>query len=76
MTTEEIEKKAGELYEKQDVGFSCLVCDYSTPFTNNTIKRHIETHFHGLSYTCKYCNKEFRSKNILYKHVALCNFRK
>ena len=76
MTAEEIVRKNEELYEEKDGGFSCLVCDYSTSFRNNTIKRHIETHFHGLSYTCKYCNKEFRSKNILYKHAMLCNFKK
>ena len=76
MTVEEIQKKTEELYEKKDGGSVCLVCDYTTPFTNGTIKRHIETHFDGLSYTCKYCSKEFRSKNVLYKHGTVCNFRK
>ena len=76
MTSEEIEKKTEELYERKEGGSACLICDYTTPFTNNTIKKHIETHFDGLSYTYKFCSKEVRSKNMLYKHVMLCNLRK
>ena len=60
MTYEEIEKKTGELFEKFDGGWSCLACDYNTTFNIGTMKRHIETHFEGLSYTCTLCNKEFR----------------
>ena len=76
MTAEEIQKKTEELYEKKDGVSHCLVCDYTTSFTNNTMKRHIETHFEGLSYTCKFCSKEFRSKTPKYKHEMVCNFRK
>ena len=70
MTSEEIEKKTDELIGTMDGGWNCLACDYSTPFKNKkgAIKRHIETHFEGLSYTCTYCNKEFRSVNAVYKH--------
>ena len=76
MTAEEIQKKTEELYEKKDGVSVCLVCDYTTSFTNNTMKRQIETHFEGLSYTCKFCSKEFRSKTPKYKHEMVCNFRK
>ena len=71
MTSEEIEKKTDELIEKRDGCWSCRACDYSTSFKNGTMKRHIETHFEGLSYTCTFCNKEFRSLNSLYKHKTV-----
>ena len=61
-TPEEIEKKTRDLYEKKDGVFSCLACDY-TAIAPSKMKRHIEVHFDGLSYTCSICNKEFRSKN-------------
>ena len=71
MTAEEIEKKTEELIEKKDGGWSCLACDYSTPFKNSTMKRHIQTHFEGLSYTCTLCAKEFKSKNSLTSHKSI-----
>ena len=66
-TPEEIEKKTKDLYEKRDGVFSCLAYEYTT---TTQIKRHIEVHFDGLSYTCTFCNKQFRSKNSLIKHKS------
>ena len=60
MTPKEIEWKTETLYEKKDGAWRCLACDYTTTFNSGTVKRHIETHFEGLSYTCALCNKEFR----------------
>ena len=68
-TPEEIEQKTLDLYEKKDGVFSCLACDYSA-MSASKMKRHIEVHFDGLSYTCSFCNKEFRSKNSLFKHKS------
>ena len=60
MTPDEIEKKTESLFEKKDGVWSCLACDYTTSFNSGTVRRHIETHFEGLSYTCVLCSKEFR----------------
>ena len=68
-TPEEIEQKTLDLYEKKDGVFSCLACDYSA-ISASKMKRHIEVHFDGLSYTCTFCNKQFRSKNSLIKHKS------
>ena len=70
MTSEEIERKKEDLIEKNDGGWSCLACDYSTSINSSTMKKHIETHFEGLSYTCTLCNKEFRSKHSLTNHKS------
>ena len=69
MTSEEIDKKMRELYEKTDEGWKCLVCVYTTkgPKSAN-IRVHVETHLDGLVYTCNLCSKEFRSRNILGQH--------
>ena len=60
MTPDQIEWKTESLYEKKDGAWVCLACDYTTTFNSGTVKRHIETHFEGLSYTCALCSKEFR----------------
>ena len=67
LTPEEIEKKTTDLFEKKDGFFYCLACDYKIQYESK-MRRHIEVHFEGLSYTCTLCNKEFRSKNSLNKH--------
>ena len=69
-TPEEIEEKIKNLYEKNNGVFRCLACEYTTS-DNRNIKRHIEVHFEGLSYPCTLCNKEFRSKNSLGKHISI-----
>ena len=68
MTPEEIEIRTSSIYEKKDGGWNCLECGYSTTFNSSTMRRHVETHFKGLSYTCTLCNKEFRSKNSFTVH--------
>ena len=68
MTPDEIQWKTESLYEKKDGAWRCLACDYITTCNSGTMKRHIETHFEGLSYTCTFCSKQFRSTNSLYKH--------
>ena len=70
MTPEEIEKKTEELYEKKDGVWSCMQCEYSTSINKSTMKNHLETHLQGLSYTCTYCSKEFRSFRSLQRHKS------
>ena len=71
MTPEEIEIRTSSIYEKKDGGWNCLECGYSTTINSSTMRRHVETHFKGLSYTCKSCNKEFRSKHSLSNHKSI-----
>ena len=69
LTSEEVEEKRKELYQKIDEGWRCLVCDYiSTSMKSSQIRCHVETHFDGLSYTCNICSKEFKSRNLVYHH--------
>lgn len=53
--------KVKELFKKINGVYTCMVCDY-TDRSNNTsnIKRHVEKHIDGISYSCNLCNKEFR----------------
>ena len=68
MSQEEIKLKIEELYEKVDGAWRCLACEYSTDNSRGMIRRHIESHLDGLSYTCTLCSKEFRSNNVLISH--------
>ena len=54
-------EKVKELYKKIKGVNTCMVCDY-TDRTKNTsnIRRHVEKHIDGMSYSCNLCNKEFR----------------
>ena len=71
LTSEEIDSKMRELYEKTDEGWNCLVCDYTKKESGSTsIRKHIEIHVDGLVYTCNVCSKEFRSRNILKMHKS------
>ena len=68
LTTEEVEMKRKELYQKDDSVWICLVCDYDTKDGSN-IKKHVEKHIEGLSYPCTLCSKEFKSRVTFYRHM-------
>ena len=70
MSSEEIEQKVKQLYQKIDGVWSCLACDYTTTNSSGNIRRHIECHLVGLSYACNDCKKEFKSKNVLNTHIS------
>ena len=55
MSSEQIKLKIEELYEKSDGVWRCLVCGYTTDNCSGMMKRHIESHIDGLSYTCTLC---------------------
>ena len=69
LSTEEINIKMKELYEKIDGVWSCRACDHTSTDTSN-IRKHVETHVDGLCYTCNICSKEFRLKNSLNRHKS------
>ena len=66
-TPEEIQDKIEELYRKIDGMWSCMACDYTSPHRTN-VRKHVEKHIEGLSYSCNLCHKEFRSVNSLNCH--------
>merc|ERR1719154_600404 len=69
LTSEEIDNKMRELYERTDEGWRCLVCDHTSKGpTSSDIRRHVETHLEGLVYTCNLCSQSFRLRNSLAKH--------
>ena len=70
MSPPEIELKIKELYEKVGGVWRCLACEYTTNNSSGIMRRHIESHIDGLSYTCTLCSKEFRSRNHLTSHKS------
>ena len=68
MTSEEIDNKMRELYERTEDGWICLFCDHTNKGKSSNIRQHVETHMDGLVYTCNLCSKEFRSRNVLNQH--------
>ena len=65
---EELDNKIWEYIEKDPAGFwKCTVCGKMDKKTTN-IKEHVEIHVEGLTFPCKYCEKSFRSRNILRNH--------
>ena len=69
LTSEEIDKKMRELYEKTDEGWRCLACGHTNLGTKSSnIRMHVETHLDGLVYNCNICNKEFRSRKCIDNH--------
>ena len=69
MTSEDIDKKMRELYEKTEKGWRCMACGHTTSGrVSSNIRQHVETHLNGLVYTCGICNKEFRTSPSLNQH--------
>ena len=68
LTTEEVEYKIKELYQKNDGVWNCMACDHSAADGGN-MRKHVETHLDGLCYTCTLCDKEFRSRKNLHNHT-------
>ena len=66
-TTEEIEEKIKELLQKIDGMWTCMVCDYTSKFSTS-VRKHVEKHIDGLSYSCNLCNKDFRLVGTLKRH--------
>ena len=63
----ELDEKIQQLMEKIDGIFHCKACNYSS--RNKThVKEHVERHIEGLSFSCQFCDKTFRSRNTLRVH--------
>ena len=65
---EELDRKVEESYSKDSNGFfACHYCGKSFKLRGN-IKAHVETHFEGLSFPCKFCDATLRSRNSFRLH--------
>ena len=68
MSNEEIGAKIQSMYQKIDGVWVCNECGKRSSNYSSDIRLHVETHLDGLCYTCKICNRDFRSKNSLKTH--------
>ena len=68
MTPDEVEIEIEKLYKRTDGVWSCSTCGF-TNRDKSKLKRHVEVHVDGLSYTCNFCQKEFGLKNSLDCHI-------
>ena len=64
----DVDGRIEELMEKREGRYYCLACDYSSVQRGHT-KEHVERHIEGLSYSCQFCDKTFRSRNSLRNHT-------
>ena len=71
----EVEEKFNELIVIGDKMFRCTVCE-KTMTHRGSMKRHLETHLSGLSYSCNLCGKTFRLSNTLANHKSLAHGNK
>ena len=71
-TSEEIEEKIKELHQKINGVWTCMVCDYTSSKSTN-VRKHVEKHMDGLSYSCDLCNREFRLINSLNSHKSIAH---
>ena len=67
LTSEEIQEKIKELIMKTDDMWTCIACGYISTSRSN-VRKHVDKHIDGLSYSCNLCNKEFRLVNSLNCH--------
>ena len=70
--TEHKEYLAEQVISNPDKSVTCKICGKTTKpnckdmgNARRDMKRHVETHIEGLSYTCPTCSKVFRSENSL-----------
>ena len=66
----EADGKINELVERIDGGYYCKVCEYSSGSSSH-VKEHVQRHIEGLSYNCKFCEKNFDLKYKLRSHIRL-----
>ena len=63
----EVDDQVHDLIEKRDGRHYCKSCDYNSQYKSH-VKEHAERHIQGLSYSCKFCDKTFRSSHSLRMH--------
>merc|ERR1712189_81049 len=64
---EEVDQKIRDLITKESDIYKCTVCGKLSNHLAN-MKRHVEVHIDGLSYSCNICDKTFRSMRAKADH--------
>ena len=64
---EELLEKISEMTEKVNGIFTCKVC-HKTAKDRTNLGKHIESHIDGITLTCEFCSKKFRSRESLRVH--------
>ena len=68
---EELDQKIEEMFEKVEGDNQkrrCIPCGKISSMVANA-RNHAETHIDGLNFPCQYCDKSFRSRDSLRKHL-------
>ena len=63
----EAQSKIDEILTKSDGIITCTACGKTGTHPGN-MRKHVQIHVEGLSYSCPICNRSFRSKNSLQCH--------
>lgn len=74
---EELDQKVEDSYFK-DYSNGYYKCYHCTKVTKNRghIKEHVEFHFEGLSFSCRYCSSNLKSRSSLRMHITKKHFSK
>ena len=68
---EDLDRKIEELLKRMPDGkYQCTTCGIMSPRRRDGME-HAETHFDGLCFPCQYCQKSFRSRGSLRKHIKI-----
>ena len=70
-TIEELDRKILQQIVRTTEGNKCGFCDYTSKYSSH-LKEHIESHFKGLSFACKFCSNNFSNRGNLRKHASRC----
>ena len=76
----ELMERISEMTERKEDFYICKFCQKQAR-NKNHIGKHIESHIDGITLTCEYCNKKFRSRESIRMHKmrahpiykAICN---
>ena len=72
----ELDKKIEEFITRQlDGTYQCTTCGKISK-AKKDIKEHVEVHFDGLSFPCRYCDKSLRSRASLRVHISTIHITK
>ena len=72
----ELDKKIEEFITRQlDGTYQCTTCGKISK-AKKDIKEHVEVHFDGLSFPCRYCDKSLRSRASLRVHISTLHITK
>ena len=53
--------------------FKCIECPHLDFACSANVRAHVEYHHFSPGYTCKNCNKTYKVRTVLVKHLKKCN---